>query len=186
MDMNNVNVEAIVKQVLENMLEKQGAAPAAAAQALIQNLLNIGVILPYFWGGGHDTIVTGVDGNWGTYTKVTASGSFTTYSRRPLGLDCSGFVSWALYNGGCKKFTPRVAANFKNLGLEISFQDAKMGDIAASDSHVVLILENRGDKLLVAEAKSYSDGIVFTLKNEKNLKNYKIVDMSSYYRANCS
>ena len=32
--MNNVNVEAIVKQVLENMLEKQGvAAPAAAPKA---------------------------------------------------------------------------------------------------------------------------------------------------------
>ena len=34
MDMNNVNVEAIVKQVLENMLEKQGGvAPASAPKA---------------------------------------------------------------------------------------------------------------------------------------------------------
>ena len=31
--MNNVNVEAIVKQVLENMLEKQGAAAPAAPKA---------------------------------------------------------------------------------------------------------------------------------------------------------
>ena len=35
MDMNQVNVEAIVKQVLENMLDKNGAAPVAKANGAI-------------------------------------------------------------------------------------------------------------------------------------------------------
>ena len=61
-----------------------------------------------------------------------------------------------------------------------------MGDIAASNTHVVLVLENRGDNLLVAEAKGTNYGVVFSLRNENNLKKYKIVDMSSYYQTNCS
>lgn len=163
-----------------------GAAPAAAAQALIQNLLNNNIKLPYFWGGGHGVISTGADGSWGTYTKVSAAGHSTSFSNQPLGLDCSGFVSWALYNGGCKNFTPIVAASFKNLGPNISFSNAKTGDIAANNTHVVLILENRGENLLVAEAKGTAYGVVFSLMNENTAKKYTIVDMGSYYQTNCS
>ena len=163
-----------------------GAAPAAAAQSLIQNLLSQGLILPYFWGGGHGKIQTGVSGNWGKITKVTAPLSKTSYTNQPLGLDCSGFVSWALYNAGCKNFTPILADDFKNLGPSTTFSNAKTGDIASSEKHVVLILENRGNKLLVAEAKSPERGVIFSEYDEKYFKKYIFVDMSNYYQNNCS
>ncbi len=163
-----------------------GLAPATAATTLIQSLLDKNIIIPYFWGGGHGTISTGANGNWGSYEYVGAGGHSTSFSRQPSGLDCSGFVSWALYNGGCKNFYPILADDFKNYGSSISINEAKVGDIAASNSHVVLILENRGDKLLVAEAKGTAYGVIFSERSSSGLNGYKIVDMENYYQKNCS
>lgn len=51
--------------------------------------------VPYFWGGKHNKI--GINPEWGTLKTVTASGSWSTGTAIPYGLDCSGFISWA-YN----------------------------------------------------------------------------------------
>ena len=51
----------------------------------------------YFWGGKSTTI--GMDPSWGVATTVDADGSRTTGSLRAYGLDCSGFVTWAVING---------------------------------------------------------------------------------------
>lgn len=50
----------------------------------------------YFWGG--KSLVLGWDDRWGELTEVTAEGSDTTGTEQPYGLDCSGFVDWAVYN----------------------------------------------------------------------------------------
>lgn len=46
----------------------------------------------YFWGGKSDT--PGWDPLWGAPAVVASEGSGSTGSVRPLGLDCSGLVSW--------------------------------------------------------------------------------------------
>lgn len=51
----------------------------------------------YFWGG--KSTVLGEDPSWGTVETVTADGSKSTGTRRAYGLDCSGFVTWAVVNG---------------------------------------------------------------------------------------
>ena len=51
----------------------------------------------YFWGG--KSTVLGVDSSWGIAQRVTAAGSTSTGSVRAYGLDCSGFVTWAVING---------------------------------------------------------------------------------------
>lgn len=51
----------------------------------------------YFWGG--KSLVLGEDPSWGTVETVTAEGSKSTGTRRAYGLDCSGFVTWAVVNG---------------------------------------------------------------------------------------
>ena len=48
--------------------------------------------LNYFWGG--KSRVLGWDERWGQIRKVTASGSSTSGTYRPFGLDCSGFVEY--------------------------------------------------------------------------------------------
>ena len=51
----------------------------------------------YFWGG--KSTVIGEDPGWGTSEKVSAEGSKSTGTIRAYGLDCSGFVTWAVING---------------------------------------------------------------------------------------
>ena len=51
----------------------------------------------YFWGGKSTKI--GTDPSWGTAEKVSAEGSKSTGTIRAYGLDCSGFVTWAVING---------------------------------------------------------------------------------------
>lgn len=59
--------------------------------------------VPYFWGGKS---APGWNEEWGTPKVVTASGSKTTGTTRPYGLDCSGFTAWVyetalgIYIGG--------------------------------------------------------------------------------------
>ena len=51
----------------------------------------------YFWGG--KSTVIGEDPSWGTVERVSATGSKSTGTLRAYGLDCSGFVTWAVING---------------------------------------------------------------------------------------
>ena len=51
----------------------------------------------YFWGG--KSTVIGEDPNWGNTEQVSAEGSKSTGTLRAYGLDCSGFVTWAVING---------------------------------------------------------------------------------------
>ena len=51
----------------------------------------------YFWGG--KSTVIGEDPSWGTVEKVSAEGSKSSGTLRAYGLDCSGFVTWAVING---------------------------------------------------------------------------------------
>lgn len=51
----------------------------------------------YFWGG--KSTVLGEDPTWGSTAKVEAAGSNSTGTLRAYGLDCSGFVTWAVING---------------------------------------------------------------------------------------
>ena len=51
----------------------------------------------YFWGG--KSTVIGMDPSWGAVQQVTAEGSQSTGTMRAYGLDCSGFVTWAVING---------------------------------------------------------------------------------------
>lgn len=51
----------------------------------------------YFWGGKSNSV--GENQNWGTAEFVSSPGSSSTGTLRAFGLDCSGFVSWAVING---------------------------------------------------------------------------------------
>ena len=166
-----------------------GLGPVSAARILIDTALAEGFVFPYFWGGGHGGQVFGISGSWGASSRISASGSNQqpVGSLKPLGMDCSGFVSWALNNGGCRSFTPSTTTGFKNLGAKINPENAKPGDIAVSDSHIVLIIENTGNKLKVAEAKDGNNGIIYSEYDYSRYKSngYQVRGMSSYYSENC-
>lgn len=165
-----------------------GGAPAIAAYGLVQGALNEGIVIPYFWGGGHGAIPYGIDGSWGSSRVIGVGGSNAQPkgSTQASGMDCSGFVSWALKNGGCSNFTPILASDFKSLGSRIDPSQATVGDIAASNTHVMIILNNTGSSLVIAEAKGAKYGIIFEEYAYSHFGNYKIVSMSDYYAKNCN
>lgn len=178
-------------QLIKNDVIKAGVgtgdAVSIAAYDLIQGALNEKIVIPYLWGGGHGKISEGINGNWGAKVKVTAFGSSAqpAGSYQADGLDCSGFVSWALKNGGCTNFTPIVARSFQNLGNKTTVNAAVAGDIAANNSHVMLILKNTGSSLVVAEAKGARYGIIFSEYKYSQFNKYTLVSMSNYYANNC-
>ena len=67
----------------------------ARQQELIDAALSLVGRINYFWGG--KSTVNGWDDAWNQPAVVTSSGSESTGTTKPYGLDCSGFTYWA-YN----------------------------------------------------------------------------------------
>lgn len=87
---------AIYSSVEDNGIgTREGVVTAAVS---LVNILydNYHVRIPYYWGGQFQA--NGASPEFGSSTKPATSGSGTTYYYD--GLDCSGFVSWAIRNGG--------------------------------------------------------------------------------------
>ena len=120
----------------------------------------------YFWGG--KSLVLGWDSRWGTPTTVTASGSGSTGKVLPFGLDCSGFVDWALYNATNGAYLPGRgggAASQHGYCTNIAWSDALPGDLVfyADDSHVGIVCgyDSVGN-LLVIHCSGGQNGVVVT------------------------
>lgn len=99
----------------------------------------------YFWGGGHELICEGLDPTWGDPRLVTAEGSETTGTKQPNSLDCSGYVSWVLKNGGYNIEKPMTTWELENIGektplINSNENDIKVGDLAYMDGHIGVIV----------------------------------------------
>ena len=177
---------------LNNMITKNvdaygrgtGKGVAAAAITLINSLKQKGYRLPYYWAGGHEgNNVIGVDSNWGSSTHSSCS-SARCY--RYSSLDCSGFVSWAIRNGGCSSFGSSDTRGFNSssYGPVISSKDAKAGDILVKDGHILLVVQNNGNDIILAESSGGSGGVHFTSYNNYSGKGaYVFRDMTNFYNS---
>ena len=70
----------------------------ASRRALVEAAVSLVDTVHYFWGGKSTAV--GRDAQWGVMKEVTSSGSRTTGTMRPYGLDCSGFVLWCFVQLG--------------------------------------------------------------------------------------
>ena len=90
----------------------------------------------YFWGG--KSTVIGDDPSWGSVEKVSADGSRSSGTLRAYGLDCSGFVTWAVING------------YKNQGMQAAVGDGtsdqweKAGVVSEADAQPGDLVFQRG------------------------------------------
>lgn len=166
-------LDEINNQIMSDVLSAgsgTGAGVATAAYDFIKLLQDNGINMTYTYGGGHGTVLEGLQGSWG-------------YDN---GLDCSSFVSWALYNGGCKNYTSSaVSGTQATYGVETAASSLKAGDIIANDEHVMLVLNNTGSSVVVAHARGKDYGIVFSERTYDSLSSYSLRDMSTYYSENC-
>lgn len=158
-----------------------GIGVAGAATGLINGLHEFGYHLPYYYGGGHGTN-NGIDLNWGSYvgeSMPTPKGNVYYYG----GLDCSGFVNWSMNTAAVSGGT--LAGGFTNYGQITEFETLTPGDLLDSDSHVIMVIENKGTYVQCAEATS--GGVQFTTKTKNEIvsQGYRMIDMDAYYKNNC-
>ena len=176
--------------LIQTNVQKAGtgtrAGVVAAAVTLIGELSNkYNVRVPYFWGGGHEGTATYAKGNWGsTACHTYANNQDYNY----CGLDCSGFVGWAIYNGGFRDITT-VAVSYVstsgardvNLGSSAALQPA---DLLYSSGHVILVIgvDNEKGQYLCAEAAGNSSGVIFSRHSfDGDGGKYRGVDMTGFY-----
>lgn len=121
----------------------------------------------YFWGGGHDKISEGLDPTWGNPKLVTAEGSDTTGTKQPNSLDCSGYVSWALKNGGYDISKPMVTGELEQLGEKVPItssqnENIQAGDLAYMEGHVGMIIRKEGNEITISHCSGSGNGMNIT------------------------
>ena len=180
-----------------------GKAVAAVAVTLITELKKRGIMLPYYYGGGHADFALGVNGNLGS--DVVPSGGQKRYKKS---FDCSGFVRWCIEMAGIN--CPGLpAGSFRGYGERISsVEELKPGSLLDGEEHVVMVVdkytdengtwhiicaESTGDNAENAEYDSshytktpadHEGGVMLTDKSESEISGYTKVDMDSYYEQN--
>lgn len=118
----------------------------------------------YFWGGKSSAI--GWDSEWGKLKTVSAEGSKTTGTKRPFGLDCSGFVTWSFINSGFNASSiGHVTKGQIAKCSRISWSSAQAGDLAfyADLSHVGIVAgKDAAGNILVIHCSSGNNNVVIT------------------------
>lgn len=190
--LDNLN-SLIASNVQKNGYGTRSGVVTAAVTLIAEMGNNYHTKLPYFWGGGHGAVSTGANSEWGAQAKITASGS----SKQPVGtiwpngLDCSGFIRWAVYNGGFKDMggvgTSRMELlwGVKRVNLT-SKAVLQPGDLLLkTGSHVILVvgIDEKSNQYICAEASGASSGILFSRK-PFNLSGFHGIDMTEYYNKN--
>lgn len=156
-----------------------GAGVAAAGQALTYWLEKQGYYLQYRWGGGHGSNFVGVNPNWGS-NDFGCDSKGRCYN----GMDCSGFVSWAIRTACSVDYGSKTTYDMKH-GPSISVEKAQPGDLMLNSvSHVRLVLKNNGDgTVIVAEESGGNGGLIFSQQSTSS--GYSFIDMSDYYSKIC-
>ena len=172
----------IASNVEENGYGTRAGVVTAAVTLIAELGNNYNVKVPYFWGGGHaDGVVDGALGYWGsTQCHTYANGQSYNY----CGLDCSGFVPWAIKNGGFS-ITPLVTGGFQSLpGAErVSLTNSAVlqpGDLLESSGHVILIVGVDENNYICAEAAGNETGVLFST-HPFNASGYWGVNMEGFY-----
>ena len=118
----------------------------------------------YFWGGKSSAI--GWDSEWGKLKTVSAEGSKTTGTKRPFGLDCSGFVTWSFINSGFNASSIGHGTQGQIAKCSrISWSNAQAGDLAfyGDLSHVGIVAGKDTDgNILVIHCSSGRNNVVIT------------------------
>lgn len=142
----------------------------------------------YFWGG--KSTVFGDDPSWGTAERVTSPGSNSTGTVRAYGLDCSGFVTWAVVNGyHSQAMQAAVGDGTSDQWMKaqiVSEADAQPGDLvfqrgpeAGSDNHVGILCgkTDSGDWIAV-HCSSSKNGVTV---GEAYSASFRYIRQPSFY-----
>ena len=136
---------------------------------------------------------------WGCdLQNYTDWGPYVTGKYYPNGLDCSGFVTWALLNGGFDigdigAGTDDEHRDLTDLGTKVTITEdlmksgrVKAGDLIGLNGHMAILAGWDNTNYYIAESLNTTGGVVMTVVPKKDLvKNsiYKyIILMDDYYK----
>ena len=121
---------------------------------------------------------------------------FVKYEKYANGLDCSGFVTWALFNGGfdpgdigagetAYKHQLTDTGEYVKLTKELIYSgDIKVGDLVNLPGHIGLIIGIDDNNIYVAESLPTLKGLVMVTYSKKTIMNTftHVVLMDDYYK----
>lgn len=186
------SIEQYEEFIKSNVIEtgagtREGVVTAAVS--LINYLYdNFDAKLPYYWGGKYSEI--GISNSFGEYipSKVSRGGNVNYYKS----FDCSGFVQWAIINGGFNNPVNGGTASFNDKFSSNSCMErdsdciGQPGDlINLANGHIMLIVATdvESGKYMVAE--STGAGVIMQLRTMHEIgQNYKVLFMDDYYQNN--
>lgn len=156
-----------IKQSINSAGYGTRAAVVAASIALIGDYsMDTGVRLKYTWGGGHSNE---------HLTKDPV--------KDPFGLDCSGFIGWAIYHAGFKFATGTTGTYIDTLphGKINQIKGGQPGDFLVNSHHTVMIIGTYDTGYYLAEAANTADGMRISKLEYSNPSGYYLFDMEDYY-----
>ncbi len=152
--------DATAQDILKNLPESL----SAERKKVIKVACSLVGKVNYFWGGKSSAI--GWDSEWGKLKTVSAEGSKTTGTKRPFGLDCSGFVTWSFINSGFNASSIGHGTKGQIAKCSrISWSNAQVGDLAfyGDLSHVGIVAgKDAAGNILVIHSSSGRNNVVIT------------------------
>lgn len=117
----------------------------------------------------------------------------------PNGLDCSGFITWAMYNGGFDPGDTGAGENswtdddLSDLGVHqyitrslLESNTIKAGDLIGTNGHIAMVGGIKDGIIYVAESTTYYDGVVMYPYTYSELLASPyltyVINMDSYYK----
>ncbi len=159
--------------------------------------------LPYTYCGAHSCNILvngrnvnktggtyyGIDPDWGSYIGNFYYGAYGPYNY--YGPDCSGFVSWAIFNGGFSG-AGGGANSQGQLGprhlLSSGFM-AQPGDLLSSSGHIMMIIgvDPENHLYYIAHASSGASGVKIDKVDYTNRSDTRyVVDMTNFYNTHAN
>lgn len=152
--------DATAQDILKNLPDSLSAERKKVIKAACSLVGKVN----YFWGGKSSAI--GWDSEWGKLKTVSAEGSKTTGTKRPFGLDCSGFVTWSFINSGLNASSIGHGTKGQIAKCSrISWSSAQAGDLAfyGDLSHVGIVAgKDAAGNILVIHCSSGGNNVVIT------------------------
>ena len=116
---------------------------------------------------------------------VNYQGDCNNGKRKYVGLDCTGFVSWAASMACGKSIGSSTINKFTKTS---DYSKIETGDVLAGPGHVRLFIKKDGDKYIIAESSSgKARGVFFHKYDESTLKHegYSIIKMKKALEDYC-
>lgn len=155
---------AVSDRAAQDILKNLPDSLSAERKKVIKAACSLVGKVNYFWGGKSSAI--GWDSEWGKLKTVSAEGSKTTGTKRPFGLDCSGFVTWSFINSGFNASSIGHGTKGQIAKCSrISWESVQAGDLAfyGDLSHVGIVAgKDAAGNILVIHCSSGNNNVVIT------------------------